>query len=50
MREPFTTGEKWTNFILAIIVIGIIIGSRYLWAKYVYHDARCVWAECRILK
>lgn len=33
-----------------IVLFGIIFGLRYLWAKHVYHDTRCIWAECRIIK
>jgi len=40
---------KATAVLITMIILGVI-GFRYIWAKYVYHDARCMWAECRILK
>lgn len=37
------------DMIVTILVIFLIVGGlRYVWAKAVYHDARCMWAECRI--
>lgn len=52
MKEPikWEPWEKWMNLGLVLLVIGAIIGIRYVWAKFVYNDVRCMWAECRILK
>lgn len=37
--------------VLAILGITVIaIGFRYVWARYIYHDTRCTFAECRIEK
>lgn len=33
-----------------VVIVLVFLGFRYLWAEYVYHDTRCIWAECRILK
>lgn len=32
----------------SILFIGVVLGFRILWAKFVYHDMRCAFAECRI--
>lgn len=37
--------------IMAIIVgVTLIVGIRYFYAKVVYNDTRCIFAECRIMK
>lgn len=45
-----TTDTKAKIFIGLIIVafIGSAIAIRLAWAKWVYHDSRCAFAECRI--
>lgn len=30
------------------ITVAVILGARLIWAQLVYHDMRCVFAECRI--
>lgn len=35
---------------MAIIVVLLVIGIRFAWAKFVYNDFRCFLAECRIAK
>ena len=35
--------------IVAVLSIGFLVGVRLLWAKVVYKDMRCAWAECRII-
>lgn len=45
--------DKWENYILAgiiVLIFAAVIGLRLLYAKLVFHDMRCAWAECRILK
>jgi len=34
--------------VFGLIALSIVFGLRYAWAKLVYHDARCMFAECRI--
>jgi hypothetical protein len=51
MKEPNEMeGEHEVRnmVIVGIVLLGIVIGARYLWAKAVYQDTRCMWAECRI--
>lgn len=31
-----------------LILLSITLGIRLIWAKFVYHDLRCAFAECRI--
>ena len=38
----------WFWILTAVVVISVIMGVRILWAKIVYKDSRCAWAECRI--
>lgn len=40
--------EAKPYIIIAVIGILITFGLKFVWAKFVYHDIRCVWAECRI--
>ena len=40
----------WFTVVVIVCIIAISIFIRYEWAKHVYHDTRCVWAECRIVK
>lgn len=35
---------------LCAIVFLLILGGRFLWAKYVFNDYRCALSECRIIK
>lgn len=42
--------EFWTGFVVIVVVLVIILGLRLTWAKLVYNDMRCFWAECRIIK
>lgn len=34
--------------LILLFTVSIIIGVRIFWAKVVYKDARCAFAECRI--
>lgn len=34
--------------VLCLFVFITIVGFRIVWAKYIYKDARCAFAECRI--
>lgn len=43
-----STKDKITIGFIVIAVLGVIVAVRMLWAKIVYHDSRCAWAECRI--
>lgn len=37
------------NYLIAMgILIVIVFGLRVLWAKLIYGDMRCTFAECRI--
>lgn len=42
--------DDWKYLLVVLSILGIFIVGRYAWAKLVYHDARCMWAECRISK
>jgi len=43
--------KEWLVGSLAVVgVLLVIFGIRYAYAKIVYHDARCMFAECRIMK
>lgn len=42
--------ERNKLIVMAIVGILITIIVRTIWAEFVYHDIRCVLAECRILK
>lgn len=33
-----------------VIAIIVVLGLRLLWAKFIYNDMRCIFAECRIIK
>lgn len=34
--------------IVGIVAVLFVFGIRWVYAKVVYHDARCMFAECRI--
>jgi len=38
----------WKQVAICVMGVVLIIGFRVLWAKVVYKDSRCAWAECRI--
>lgn len=42
--------ENRMNILFFVGVLVLILGLRVAWAKLVYHDIRCVMAECRISK
>lgn len=49
-----THKEDVIALIAVAVVIGFIfisfIGLKYAWAVYAYHDWRCMFSECRIIK
>lgn len=50
-KQP--TYEWWTvilTIISAVLILVSVVAIRFVWAKYVYKDTRCAWAECRISK
>lgn len=42
--------DRNMRFIVTTIMLAIIVvfGVRMFWAKFIYQDARCAFAECRI--
>ena len=38
------------GIVFVLTVFGIVIGIRYLQAKFIYGDTKCIFAECRITK
>lgn len=46
--------DAYEEIIIAIVAVVVILGGalgiRACQAKYIYHDMRCMWAECRISK
>lgn len=45
--------DKIAGWIIAGIIAFIflaILGVKLLWAQYAYHDWRCTFSECRIMK
>lgn len=42
--------EAWICVGIVILVLSVIFGIRYAYAKIIYNDARCIFAECRIMK
>jgi len=41
--------KETIGFILFCLgILAIFVTVRIVWAKIVYKDARCAWAECRI--
>jgi len=40
--------ETKAAIIAVVVVILAIVSIRVLWAKFVYKDTRCAFAECRI--
>jgi hypothetical protein len=37
------------EYVIAFAIpFGIVLGVRFIWAKFVYNDMRCAFAECRI--
>lgn len=43
--------NSWIIYLITfVVIIGIVLGIRLAWAELVYHDKRCVFAECRIQK
>ena len=49
-REKKLRRENFTLMWIVIIGFIVIFGLRFIYAKVVYKDTRCIWAECRILK
>jgi hypothetical protein len=46
MKQKIIIGIMAAGIVIGII--GILLGAQYLWAKIVYHDAHCMFAQCRI--
>lgn len=46
-QDKFMTLLTFGGIILFFVILG---GIRLLWAKFVYHDYRCAFGECRIIK
>lgn len=42
--------EVRDTIIALVVLFVIILGVRLLWAKIVYKDFRCAFADCRIIK
>lgn len=43
--------EQRNAYIIMIVsALLVTLGVRMMWAKFIYHDMRCVLAECRIIK
>lgn len=36
------------SIISLVLIFGVVIGIRLIYAKFIYNDMRCVFAECRI--
>ncbi len=41
-------GKMIFAMVAGAIVFAFVV--TYLQARYVYHDMRCMWADCRIIK
>jgi hypothetical protein len=39
--------QLFIMLVIAFLIVGLL---RFGWAEFVYHDKRCVIAECRIVK
>lgn len=42
--------ERNTMIVLGVLALIVVCGIRLAYVKFVYHDSRCFFAECRIIK